>query len=147
MPTLLKNPQEAIAIYEKTLNNLFNNLGMKSNLIDLSIMGVGSDGHTASIFPGIDELKDIEKNYWVIVPYVKKLESYRVSLTPKLINTSKTILYLVKGKEKASIVKLLMTTRNIIHFPVQLIKPKKGKIVWILDEAAVSEVGEVIKDD
>ncbi|OLS19961.1 MAG: 6-phosphogluconolactonase [Candidatus Heimdallarchaeota archaeon LC_3] len=147
IPTMLKNPREAIIIYEKTLNDLFNRLGKKSNLIDLSIMGVGSDGHTASIFPGIDELKNIKNQNWVIVPYVKKLDAYRVSLTPKLINSSKTIIYLVKGKEKASIFNFLMKTKNIIHYPVQLIKPKNGKIIWVLDVDAFSEVGEVIKDD
>ncbi|MHA1989625.1 MAG: 6-phosphogluconolactonase [Candidatus Hodarchaeales archaeon] len=145
MPTMLEDPQESISLYEKQLTDLFNKLGKKSNLIDLSIMGVGSDGHTASIFPGIKELNDLDNKNWVIAPWIEKLNSYRVSLTPKLINSSKTIVYLIKGKEKASIVDFVMKTRNIIHYPVQLIKPKDGKIIWILDDEAFSKIGFVTR--
>ncbi|MHA1982770.1 MAG: 6-phosphogluconolactonase, partial [Candidatus Hodarchaeales archaeon] len=145
MPTMLEDPNKAIDLYEKQLTELFNNLGKKTNLIDLSIMGVGSDGHTASIFPGIKELNNLDNEKWVITPWVEKLNSYRVSLTPKLINSSKTIIYLIKGKEKASIVDFVMKTRNIIHYPVQLIKPNDGKIIWILDEEAFSKIGFVLR--
>jgi 6-phosphogluconolactonase len=145
MPTMLEDPQESINLYEKQLTDLFSKLGKKSNLIDLSIMGVGPDGHTASIFPGIKELNELDNKNWVIAPWIEKLNSYRVSLTPKLINSSKTIIYLIKGKEKASIVDFVMKTRNVIHYPVQLIKPNDGKIIWILDEEAFSKIGFVAR--
>lgn len=145
IPTMLENPLDVVSLYESTLETLFSKLGRESNFIDLSIMGLGADGHTASLFPGIPELRDLEKNHWVIIPFIEKLQSYRVSLTPKLINTSKTIIYFVKGKKKASIIDFIMKTRNIIHYPVQLIKPVNGKIIWILDDEAFSKIGFVTR--
>ncbi len=103
---------------------------------DLMLLGVGIDGHTASIFPGSDVLHERDK--LVAASYVEKLKSYRITMTLPLINSAASVMFLVSGTEKAEIVK------EVLHgpkkYPAQGVRPSNGELVWLLDREAASKL-------
>ena len=137
---IVNNPQKTLQEYELKLKELFAKIGRPRPFIDITILGMGTDGHTASLFPDIEELSMLDKYNWVITPYVRKLNSYRVSLTPKLLNTSTTILFLVTGEKKALLVKKIFAGNTDLPYPIELIQPDNGKIIWLLDAEAAKEL-------
>lgn len=129
-------PKEAAEDYNRQLNLYFNG---KTPKFDLILMGIGDDGHTASLFPGTDVLED--EVSWVKEVYVPQQQMSRVTLMPRLINQAHNILFLVSGKTKAPVLaRVLNTANNNLPLPVGLIKPVNGKLFWFVDEAAASEL-------
>lgn len=127
-------PAKAAARYEQMIKTFFKD---KEPRFDLILLGLGEDGHTASLFPGTDILG--EKKALVKEVYLGEKKIYRVSFTPPLINNAKHVLFLVTGKEKASIIGKLFSKpvkKNIL--PAGLIKPVKGDLLWFLDKPAAS---------
>ncbi len=122
------DPQAASYIYERDLRNFFNDLDIPR--FDLIYLGVGTDGHTASIFPGEKSTPDVTR---AAVPvYVEKLESHRVSLTLPVINNAGMVIFLVTGKSKAGIVRDVLEGNNP-ELPAAKINPTIGRLVWLLD--------------
>ena len=106
---------------------------------DLVILGMGADGHTASLFPGTPVLN--ENSEWVAATWVEKLAAHRITLTPPLFNHARRVLFLVTGADKAA------TLREVLHgqrdphrYPAQLIEPVDGTCRWLLDTAAAAEL-------
>lgn len=127
-------PSEAAAIYERTIRFFF---GGKPASFDLVLLGLGEDGHTASLFPGTDVLA--EQTKWVTKVYIKEQDMFRITLTPLLFNQAERIVFIIAGTRKAGIVKeLLQSSSSSIQYPAQLIKPKNGNLLWMLDKAAAS---------
>lgn len=131
-------PIKAAEEYEKKLQAHFKNA---EPAFDLILLGMGADGHTASIFPGTDVVH--EKTQWVSTGYNSEQKSPRITLTAPLINKAQNIFFAVFGDGKAK------TLLNIFHgeyspevFPSQLIKPEKRNLYWYIDEAA----GKFIKE-
>ncbi|MEP7165786.1 MAG: 6-phosphogluconolactonase [Ferruginibacter sp.] len=125
-------PAKAASRYEQMIKTFFKE---KDPRFDLILLGLGEDGHTASLFPCTDILN--EKKAMVKQVYLEEKKMYRVSFTIPLINNAKQILFLVTGKEKASVVGKLFSKvvkKNIL--PAGLIKPRKGNLVWFLDKPA-----------
>lgn len=102
---------------------------------DLLFLGLGEDGHTASIFPGSEVLHEAKR--WVAAPWVEKFNSYRITMTLPVLNNGKSIVFLVTGASKAEILRTLMNTdRNPDLYPAQAISPTNGAVSWLVDEAA-----------
>jgi len=101
--------------------------------LDLVFLGMGPDGHTASLFPGSQALD--ERTAWVAPNFAPQLKSYRLTLTLPVLNAAAHVIFLVAGEDKAE------TLRQVLegpagHFPAQLIQPVRGRLSWFLDESA-----------
>ena len=104
---------------------------------DLVLLGVGEDGHTASLFP--DTAATDERTKWVAANHVPKLDTWRITLTFPVLNAAKRIWILAVGPKKAEILQgVLGDVRDSARWPVQAVQPKRGELVWWLDEAAAS---------
>jgi len=102
--------------------------------LDLIFLGLGTDGHTASIFPGSEVLHETKR--LVAAPYVEKFQSYRITMTLPLLNNGATVVFLVSGAEKAQIVKEVFEGEN--KYPAQAVKPTHGELIWMLDKEAAA---------
>lgn len=112
-------------------------LGSRNGSLDLVLLGLGDDAHTASLFPNTSALS--ENKRLAIANWVEKLNAYRLTLTPKAINAARNIVFLVSGKEKAeAVTQVLEGEFRPDDFPAQLIIPDHGTVYWLLDEAAAS---------
>ena len=129
------HPAQAARGYEAQLKKV---LGAKLDAIDLCLLGLGDDGHTASLFPHTDVLK--EKERWVSEVYVEKFDSWRVTLTAPVIRNSKQIAFLVSGAKKAAILpKVLEGPFQPEDYPSQLIIQDNAAVHWFLDKAAANK--------
>ena len=125
------NAAEAAEDYEHTVLQL----GSKPRL-DLIMLGVGTDGHTASIFPDSDVLNETER--LVAAPWVEKLMSYRITMTLPLINNAASVVFLVSGSEKAEIVSEVLKESK--QYPAQEVRPTSCEPMWLLDREAASKI-------
>lgn len=103
---------------------------------DLILLGMGTDGHTASLFPGTDVLN--ERNSFAATVYVEKLDSWRISLTYPVLNVARQLLVLVSGESKAEVLEDIMVNRNT-HYPVAQIDNPHG-MLWYVDRAAARRI-------
>lgn len=102
---------------------------------DLILLGLGADGHTASLFPHTRVLRETE--HWVATEYIDQVKMWRITLTAPAINAAKNIVWLVAGADKAETVRaVLRGAYRPDDLPAQLIQPTNGKVVWLLDEDA-----------
>jgi 6-phosphogluconolactonase len=107
---------------------------------DLILLGMGPDGHTASLFPHTEALH--EKNRLVAANRVPQLDTIRLTFTAPLINASRRVLFLVSGEDKAAALHAVhQGPHQPEEFPSQLIHPVAGNLVWLVDEAAASGMG------
>jgi 6-phosphogluconolactonase len=103
--------------------------------IDLVFLGMGSDGHTASLFPGSPALT--ERDLWVRPNYSERLNSFRLTLTYPVLNAAAQVIFLVAGADKAETLRnVLSGSTQELGFPAQGIRPLNGQLSWYLDEAA-----------
>jgi 6-phosphogluconolactonase len=100
---------------------------------DLVLLGVGTDGHTASLFPGSKALNVIDK--LAEAEYYEKYETWRVTLTLPVINNAQNIFFLAEGNSKSEIIKEIFTNENL-NLPAQMVKPVNGKLTWFIDKEA-----------
>ncbi|MET4080144.1 6-phosphogluconolactonase [Pedobacter sp. UYP30] len=128
-------PKDAAVAYKKSLDKHFNGNNIT---FDLILLGMGDDGHTASIFPHTSLVKDKTVN--VSSVFVEKLDAYRISFTAPLINEAENIAFLVFGEGKASALKHVTTDqeKDANTFPAQLIDPTIGNLTWFVDEEAAA---------
>ncbi|HJS23709.1 MAG TPA: 6-phosphogluconolactonase [Pyrinomonadaceae bacterium] len=104
--------------------------------LDLILLGLGTDGHTASIFPGSDLLHETKR--LVAAPWVEKLNTYRITMTLPLLNNGASIVFLVSGREKAEIVKEVLEGPK--KYPAQFVQPTNGELIWMLDKDAAPQI-------
>ena len=119
---------------QMALNNFF---GDAPPSFDLILLGLGDNGHTASLFPGTDLLN--EQVRWVKEVYVEEVKMYRITMTVPLINKATNILFLVSGTGKAGILKEIFSAATP-QYPAQLIVPEAGSLYWFVDKAAAGGV-------
>jgi 6-phosphogluconolactonase len=111
---------------------------------DLVMLGMGKDGHTASLFPFTTALG--EKSAWVVKNEVPQLGTDRLTLTAPVLNAARCVMFLVAGADKAvSLERVLEGPRNEIELPSQLISPA-GDLLWLIDEAAAARLSRKPQD-
>jgi len=128
-------PDIGALLYQKELMNYFKSERNTSFHFDLIVLGIGTDGHTASLFPGQSSLDEKEK--WVVAVKGGKPNVIRLTLTYPVLNSGRCIVFLACGKKKADIVKKALKD-NESKFPAQRIQPLEGKLFWLLDREAAS---------
>lgn len=129
------NPEEAASRYEATLRNTFRLEGAETPAFDLLLLGMGDDGHTASIFPqtsAIDAMGTL-----VTANHVPQKDSWRITLTWPVINTARNVVFLIEGTAKADVLhEVLLGEYDPDRLPSQLIRPDSGKLGLLLDAEA-----------
>lgn len=139
------DPAEAAVTYERVLRTVLRTpIGpprtAPASRLDLVLLGLGSDGHTASLFPGGASLH--ARTQWVAAEYVHAVSMWRVTLTAIVINAAAEILFVVSGDAKAAIVQKVVGSPNRAEkLPAQLIVPTTGRVRWLLDAPAAAELG------
>jgi 6-phosphogluconolactonase len=151
IPAENPDPQRAAEEYAATLTRFFlvgagatsTDTAPLSNLprLDLVFLGMGPDGHTASLFPHTTALQAGDQI--VVANYVEKFKTYRITLTAATINNSRNVTFLAAGEDKAE------TLKNVLEgsyqpdlYPSQLIRPRNGTLLWLVDEAAARLLGD-----
>lgn len=122
-------PREAAAAYREELQAVLGEGGR----FDLVLLGLGTDGHTASLFPGTTAVE--ERGRDVVAVYVKKLSSWRVTLTLPVINRARHVIFLVSGAEKAD---ALARVRAGEPLPAAMVRPVEGTLTWVVDRDAAA---------
>jgi 6-phosphogluconolactonase len=121
--------------YERTLRDFFQCAAGQFPRFDLVLLGMGPDGHTASLFPGTEALR--EQNRLVVANWVGKFKAYRITMTAPVFNHAACVIFLVSGEEKAETLRAVLRGENQPErFPSQLIQPANGRLVWLVDQAA-----------
>lgn len=125
----------ACAEYEAEIQEVLAPSGTDLPNLALIFLGLGSDGHTASLFPSSPALSENAK--WVRPNYVKKLKMHRLTLTYPVLNAASETIFLVSGSGKAEILRqVLEGPRKMEQYPAQGIQPTKGTVTWYLDRSA-----------
>jgi 6-phosphogluconolactonase len=131
-------PIKAAEEYQNTLEEYF--FGY-SPAFDFILLGLGENGHTASLFPETPVLD--EKRHWVSEVYEPSLQMWRVTLTAPILNQARKIVFLVNGANKAQVLKqVIHGARRPNQLPAQLIQPQTGELLWLVDQAAASLIQE-----
>ncbi|HEX2907968.1 MAG TPA: 6-phosphogluconolactonase [Phototrophicaceae bacterium] len=124
-------PPEAAALYEQHLRTFFGN----EPRFDLILLGMGADGHTASLFPHTPALQERER--WVVPNYALSQQSWRITLTIPVINAAAHIIFLVAGAKKAETLHRVLTGPYLPdELPAQQVQPAQGDVLWLIDKAA-----------
>lgn len=130
------DPETAAAAYEHTLRNTL------TERFDLILLGLGADGHTASLFPGSSAVH--EHGRWVAAEYMTAVAMWRVTLTPAVINKASQVVFLVAGADKAAMLqRVIEGARDEDVLPAQIIEPQDGELHWLVDVAAASDMVNV----
>jgi 6-phosphogluconolactonase len=143
-PTELHDADKTVSEYQRLLSECF---GLKSEsefpVFDLILLGMGPDGHTASLFPHTKALKEtaapVAKNW------VEKLQTWRFTFTFPIINNAANVVFLTSGDEKANALKRVIEgSQDCDELPSKCVEPHNGKLVWLVDSAAAAYLGKNI---
>jgi 6-phosphogluconolactonase len=131
-----QTPREAAEQYEAVLHDFF---AGRAPRFDLIFLGLGENGHTASLFPNTPVLEEWQR--WAAEVYVAEKDLYRVTLTAPLINQAAVVAFLVAGIAKARVLQKVLEGPSDPHrLPAQLIQPTQGELQWLVDQKAGSLV-------
>lgn len=139
-----ENPdaEAAAAAYETTLRQFFSPTDEQFPRFDLILLGIGPDGHTASLFPETSALR--EKSRLVVANWVEKLQTSRITFTLPTLNAARAVHFLISGTDKAAIVHDVLEGKGAEEkYPCRMVQPKDGKLIWFLDRGAASEMPPV----
>lgn len=133
------DPEEAASRYESQIRNTFKLEGAETPTFDLILLGLGPDGHTASLFPhtaALDEMARI-----VIANHVPEKNTWRLTLTWPVITQGREVAFLMEGSEKAEMIERIFTgAYDPETYPAQLIRPASGKLTLLMDSAAAAKL-------
>jgi 6-phosphogluconolactonase len=133
-----ESPAQAVKAYQKELE-LFSEDDLKWPRFDLAFLGLGADGHTASLFPGAISPAEMAFPVLAVTVDYQGRPAGRVTLTPLVLNSARNLIFMVSGKDKAHAVdQTLHGATDMEKWPVQRIRPVDGKIIWLLDNQAAS---------
>lgn len=121
-------PEEAAAACEAELRAVTQSIGETRFQHDLLLLGIGEDGHTASLFPGTAALEEAGRN--VVANFVPKLSAHRITFTFPLINAARHVCFLVDGNEKAPVIEAIL--RSGSGYPAERVAPESGRLTWLL---------------
>ena len=137
-------PGQSAAAYERTLRELLGTptggpQSAPGRQLDLVLLGLGVDGHTASLFPGLRAVREVER--WAVAECVNAVPSGRITLTPRVINAAAEVVFVVSGTEKSSMLKqVLSDPHDPDLLPSQIIAPTSGCLRWMVDTPAASQL-------
>ncbi len=127
-------PEESAVRYEQSVRAL---IGRREPRLDLALLGIGEDGHTASLFPGAKAVN--ERRQLVVANHVPSLGAWRITMTLPLLNAAREILFLVTGPAKAQALRrVLEPTPSGDALPAALVRPADGRLTWLVDREAAS---------
>jgi 6-phosphogluconolactonase len=130
-----EGPEKGAQDYEDRIREFFNMSGFP--VFDFIILGVGKDGHTASLFPGSTSLKE---NMRLAVPvYMEEMKIHRITLTLPVLNNADHIIFLAAGSAKADVIKKILGNKKE-QYPAGLVSPVHGNLIWMLDRKASSKL-------
>jgi len=134
------DPGRAAAEYEALLRETFGVAPGVPPRLDLVLLGLGADGHTASLFPGSPALRETER--LAVAVFVERLGARRLTLTLPVLNEAAAILFLVAGGDKASVLRTVLEVPEAAGpLPARLVCPREGSVTWLVDAAAASRLG------
>ncbi|MCU1304293.1 MAG: 6-phosphogluconolactonase [Candidatus Sulfotelmatobacter sp.] len=139
VPTENPDADAAAAAYEQTLRKFFALEPGQFPRFDLILLGMGPDGHTASLFPETAALH--EKSRLVVANWVEKMKTHRITFTLPVLNAARCVAFLVSGADKAAVLReVLEGAAPPEKYPSKLVQPTNGKLIWFLDRAAASQL-------
>lgn len=130
------DPHESALLYEEEIQSFFNLQEGEMPRFDLILLGMGDDGHTASLFPGTEALKETKRI--CVANFVEKFNAHRITLTLPAINNARQVYFLVSGKGKADVLWRILCEKEKNSYPAQLVKSPK----WYLDREAASKLDQ-----
>jgi len=130
------DPEAAASSYDELLHHV---IGRDSTqTFDLVLLGMGLDGHTASLFPGTAAVREMRR--WVVATRGPEPDSWRVTLTLPALNAGADVMFLVTGAEKAEPLKQVLEGSPVEPLPAQWIRPERGVLYWMFDAAAATRL-------
>ena len=137
-------PAEASKKYSLALKEFSSSPPLDWPRFDLVYLGMGEDGHTASLFPGSPV--DVTEPVIPVTAHYQDRPANRVTLTPIVFNSARRIVFMVTGEKKAiTLAEVLSDRYNPEQYPAQRISPKDGELIWLVDEEAASKLPRKIK--
>ena len=140
------DPREAAEEYERLLKAI---LGIRAGAdvpaygLDLVLLGMGGDGHTASLFPGNGAVRAGRR--WVVAEYIETVGMWRVTLTPMVLNATNEVVFVVAGAAKAATLRAVLEGPfTPDRLPAQAIRPDPGRVTWLVDAAAASALSHPV---
>ena len=133
VPAELPDARGAAGKYEQTLQQFFRSKQGAVPKFDFILLGMGPDGHTASLFPGTAALQ--AKDHLVVANWVDKLNTFRITFTYPVLNNAASVMFLVNGDEKAEMVRRALKD-PAANLPCQKVHPVDGELLWYLDKGA-----------
>ena len=133
-------PQVAAEAYERTLRTLFATpAGPPGACFDLVLLGMGDNGHTASLFPGLHAVREAER--WVVAEFVAEVGMWRITLTPVVLNAAAEVVFLVGGADKAAMLhRVLDGPVDPDALPAQIVAPHHGRLRLLVDAEAAARL-------
>jgi 6-phosphogluconolactonase len=138
-------PERAARDYERELHSLLGSRAAPAGL-DLVLLGLGEDGHTASLFPGQPSVHETER--WAVAVLAPDRKLWRVTLTPAILNQASDITFVVSGANKAqTLQRVLEQPSDPDALPAQAIRPIHGRVTWMVDQAAAGRLEGLVTRD
>ncbi len=133
-------PEDAAVDYARQLKDFFKD---DEPSLDLILLGMGDNGHTASLFPGLNAVH--EQHRWVVAEHVPEVDMWRLSLTPVVLNLAREVMFLVAGAGKASMLQQVLEGPYAPdERPAQVVRPAPGQVIWLVDAAAAEKLTPAI---
>jgi 6-phosphogluconolactonase len=129
-------PDVAAVDYQRQLEGFFND---EPPRLDVILLGMGDNGHTASLFPGLTAVH--EQRRWVVAEHVPEVDMWRITLTPVVLNLGREVIFLVSGEAKASMLRQVLEGPSAPdQRPAQVVRPTPGEVIWMVDAAAAGKL-------
>jgi 6-phosphogluconolactonase len=129
-------PEQAAEDYERELREFFKD---EPPRLDVILLGMGDNGHTASLFPGLKAVH--EQQRWAMAEHVAEVGMWRITLTPVVLNLAREAVFLVAGSAKASMLRqVLEGPFDPDQRPAQVVRPAPGEVIWLVDAAAAADL-------
>ena len=130
-------PEKAARAYEEDLRTFFGKSALPA--FDLILLGIGKDGHTASLFPDSETLGETDR---LVVPvFIEKQQKQRITLTLPVLNNGSQVIILASGSAKADIIQEIFGRKDrAMQYPAGLVQPIRGNILWLVDEEAAKKL-------
>lgn len=140
--TEMNNPEAAALEYENSIRKFFALQPGEFPRFDLIMLGMGPDGHTASLFPGTAALTETRR--LVVANWVPKLNTYRITFTFPVLNHAACVMFLAGGPDKAAPIRQVLEEHRA-DLPSAKVQPVDGRLVWMLDQAAAVGLSEATR--